>query len=70
MHRHLMTSSAKQISADAAAVVSGGAATWTWIANLNDILQLLATVIAIVSGIYAICYHRRKYRELDESSED
>jgi len=42
---------------------SVSAASWTWLTQTNDILQLIATVIAIVSGVYAIKYWRSKSDE-------
>ena len=41
-----------------AAASSAGIAGVTWLATLNDVLQLVATVIGIVAGIYAIVWHR------------
>ncbi len=54
------------VTADFAAGTSITAAGWTWLAPVNEILTLVATAIAIVSGIYAIRYHIRKTKELDE----
>lgn len=48
----------KDVLADLGAVGSGVTATWTWVAHVNDVLQLAATAIAIVAGIYAIRWHR------------
>lgn len=50
--------SLKDIQADLAAAGSGVTATWTWVAAANDVLQLVATAVAIVAGIYAIRWHR------------
>lgn len=50
--------SQKDIMADLAAAGSGVTATWTWIAHVNDILQLAATAVALVAGVYAIRWHR------------
>ncbi len=52
--------------ADFAAGTSVTAAGWSWLAPVNDILTLVATLVAIISGIYAIRYHIRKTKELDE----
>ncbi len=53
-----------QINGSTLGIVATGtsvsAASWTWLTQTNDILQLIATVIAIVSGIYAIKYWRSK----------
>ena len=47
----------QKIVADAAAAASVTSATWTWVAQANEALQLIATLIAIVSGIYALKFH-------------
>jgi hypothetical protein len=69
----LTAMSLKDIQADVAAAGSGVTATWTWVAAANDILQLVATAVAIVAGIYAIRWHRvridravRQQRKNDE----
>jgi hypothetical protein len=54
----LTTVSLKDVTADVAAAGSGVTATWTWVAHANDMLQLVATAVAIVAGIYAIRWHR------------
>lgn len=46
------------VSADIAAATSGTGAAFTWIAQVNDVLQLVATAVAIVAGIYAIRWHK------------
>ena len=44
--------------ADIAAVVSASAATLSWIEQVNGILQIIATTVAIVAGLYAIRWHK------------
>jgi len=44
---------------------SVSAASWTWLSQTNEILQLVATLVAIVSGLYAI-RHWRKNSKKDE----
>ena len=39
---------------------------YTWIAQLNDILQLALTALGIVSASIAIKYHIKKTKELDD----
>jgi len=65
---------AQGLAADLAAAVSGTGAAASWIATANDVLQLAATGIAIVAGIYAVRWHRirirlaqEKLREQDKS---
>lgn len=53
--------------ADAGAAASATLASITWIANLNDVLQLVATLVAIVAGISAAWWHVEKAREARES---
>ena len=52
------------VKADLSALSSGVAASLSWVAPLTDLLQLVATGIAIVTGIYAIRWHRARLREL------
>lgn len=47
-----------------AAASSAGIAGVTWLATLNDVLQLVATVIGIIAGIYAIVWHRVRIEEV------
>jgi dihydroorotate dehydrogenase len=51
-------------AADVAAVSTGGIAGWTWLAPLTELAQLGATVVAIVTGVYAIAWHRARIKEL------
>ena len=62
--------SAQGIAADVAAAVSGSAAAASWIATANDILQLGATIIAIIAGLYAIKWHRVRIKNAQEKSDD
>ena len=41
------------VAARATGITSAGLTSMTWIANLNEILQLGATTAALVSGIFA-----------------
>lgn len=56
--RHLNMNQSKDILADVAAAGAGVTATWTWVAHVNDVLQLVATAVAIVAGVYAIRWHK------------
>ena len=53
----------QQIVADSAAGASAALAGWTWVAQVNDIAQLVATVVAIIAGVYAIQWHRFRLKE-------
>ena len=66
MLEYLRASSAQQITADSAFGVSATATSFAWLANVNSVLQFVALAIACISGFYAIKYHRRKIKELDE----
>ena len=57
----------QQKSADALAVSANALAGYTWIAQLNEVLQLLLTALGIISGIVAIRYHLKKTKELKDS---
>ena len=50
----------QQMIADSAAAVSVTTAAWTWVAAANEVLQLVATLVAIVAGIAAANFHIRK----------
>jgi hypothetical protein len=57
-NRNLNMNQSKDILADIAAAGTGVTATWTWITHVNDMLQLVATAVAIVAGVYAIRWHK------------
>lgn len=48
----------KQAVADAAAGMSAGIAGFAWLAPLSDFLQVAATLVAIITGVYAIRWHK------------
>lgn len=54
----------EQQLADGAAAASAGIAGVTWLAQLNEILQLGATAVAIVAGVYAIIWHKTRTDDL------
>ena len=49
---------------DMAAAVSGTAAGISWLATANDVLQMGATAVAIVAGIYAVKWHRLRIKDM------
>ena len=63
---------AQQI-ADTAAATSIGAAGYAWLGTANEIVQLIAGIVAIVAGCAAAWWHIKKIRshdaEKDSSSE-
>jgi hypothetical protein len=50
-------------AADTAAAVSATLATVSWIADLNAVLTLVATLTAIVAGASAALYHLEAWRQ-------
>lgn len=56
--------------AKAMAASSAGIAGWTWIATANDVLQLVATAVGIVAGIYAIVWHRVRIDEVKQKVDE
>ena len=53
-----------QKAMDTATVTAGSLAATTWIADLNAVLQLGATVVAILAGLASIIWHYERIREL------
>lgn len=53
-------------SAGADAVIAAGAAVagTTWIAQVNDVLQLALTAISIIGVVYAIAWHRARLKDM------
>jgi len=54
------------IVADLMAATSATGAAASWIATANDVLQLIATGIAIVAGVYAIKWHRVRIKIVEK----
>lgn len=52
-----MLESPQNLAADIGAATSAGLASVTWIANLNEVLQLVATIVAIGAGLGAGWWH-------------
>ncbi|MHC4302570.1 MAG: hypothetical protein ACYS7Y_35365 [Planctomycetota bacterium] len=51
------------LAADFAAALSGGGALASWLAVANDLLQIVATTIAIVAGLYAVRWHKFRLQQ-------
>ena len=49
-----------EVTAPISFIASVSAVSWTWIGVTNDILQLVATIVAIITGLYAIRYYKKK----------
>lgn len=54
----------QDVLAGSKAVASVSVAGATWLTDLSLVLQLGATVIAIVAGISAALYHIERYRQI------
>jgi hypothetical protein len=48
---------AAQVAADVGAATSVGGAIWTHVAHANEILQLIASLVAVIAGVAAAYYH-------------
>jgi hypothetical protein len=57
---------AMQRSADAATAIAVVGTGYSWISQANEILQLVATMVAIVSGGFAAYYYFTKARSLKD----
>ena len=62
-------SQTQEVAGDIAAAGSAATAGWTWIATANEVLQLFATAVAIVAGVYAIVWHRVRIKQVREGDE-
>ena len=67
VHRFIKTEQVQDMAAGAAVGVSTASAGWAWLANVNEILTTVATIIAIISGLAAIRYHTKNKKDSDES---
>ena len=52
--------------ADATAIGVNALAAWTWLDQVNDVLQFILTVAGIVAAVAAARYHLKKTKALDE----
>lgn len=64
-----MQRTAQGVVADLSAATSGGAVSIAWLAPVTDMLQLIATVVAIVTGVYAIRWHRVRIKLAKEKAD-
>lgn len=68
LHKYLRIVDSHDAVAGSAALGSITTAGWTWVAELNGLFQLVATTVAIIAGIYAIVYHRKRIKRLDSEA--
>ncbi len=59
MLQYIRTANAQQLAADGLAASSWGATGFAWLAQVNEVLQFAALLVAIISGIAAIRYHTK-----------
>lgn len=57
------------VGADIATAASGAAASFGWMVQLNDGLQIIATAIAIVAGLYAIKWHKLRIKSVENTQD-
>jgi len=55
--------------ADATAIGVNALATWTWIDDVNSILQLVLTIAGIVAAVAAARYHILKTNKLKDDNQ-
>ena len=58
----MINRTAQGLAADAMAALSGTGAAVSWVVQANGVLQMLATGVAIVAGVYAIKWHRLRIK--------
>ena len=55
----------QQLIGNVSVPVSAGATAFAWLANVNELLQFVALLVAIGSGVWAWRYHRGKALEIE-----
>lgn len=59
-----------QRAADIAAAGSIASASVSWLGTANEVLQLVATVIAIVAGLFAVLVHHARLKQFRDRKHD
>jgi len=57
----------QQKAADTLAVSANALAGYTWVAQINEVFQLVLTALGIISASVAIRYHLKKTKEINDS---
>ena len=70
MLKYLNTATPKLMVADLTAVGVNITAAWTWLDEVNSVLQMVLTVAGIVAAIAAARYHLRKTSELKRKEDE
>lgn len=60
----------KLMAADYAALTTNAVAGVTWLTTVSNVLQIVATCIAIASGVYALMWHRARLNELKKNRKE
>lgn len=66
-HSHIYNTAAKV--ADAAAAATVGAAGMSWVAEANEIMTLVATVVATLVGVATLAYHYERWKALRKENQ-
>lgn len=56
----------KEHFADTAAAASAALAGVSWLGALNDVLTAVATMVAIIAGLYSIKWHQTRIKKMRE----
>lgn len=59
-----------QVGADVAAGISAGSAGYAWLGTANEVVQLLAGIVAIAAGIAALRFHLVKTKEVKKEQKE
>jgi membrane protein implicated in regulation of membrane protease activity len=63
-------SAAQQTVANAATVTSVASVALTWMSQIQGVLQIIATLVAIVAGLAAARFHLKKTHQIKAHEED
>lgn len=66
MHQLIQLAENSEPIARAATTLSVTSASFAWLGVVNDILTAIATIIAIISGLYAIRFYYKKSETVSE----
>jgi hypothetical protein len=68
--RHVISPGTQQMMADTGAAISITAASYTWLTAANEVVQLLAGVVAIAAGTAAAVWHIERIKEARRNARD
>lgn len=64
MKHHVYNASEKVADVAAATTITG--AGWSWISTANEILTLVATIVAIAVGIATLVFHVKRIKQMKD----